>query len=169
MLILTQISVGGSYATHVLPALLMLGFGMGLVFMPAMNLATHGVRPQDAGVASAMVSTSQQVGGAIGTSLLSTIANSATANYAKSHAAGVHSAAGGAQLKLSAMVHGFSVAYWIAAGLLTLAALSAGVLVNARPQRAGGGQASGTDSTDSAATGAENTGTIEDAVPVFAH
>ncbi|MEY9933178.1 EmrB/QacA subfamily drug resistance transporter [Catenulispora sp. GP43] len=165
MLILTQISVGGSYTTHVLPALLMLGFGMGLVFMPAMNLATHGVRPQDAGVASAMVSTSQQVGGAIGTSLLSTIANSATANYAKSHVAGVHSAAGGAQLKLSAMVHGFTVAYWLAAGLLTAAALVAGVLINARPQtqtQTGGGR-----SADG--SGTERTDTVEDAVPVFAH
>ncbi|MEY9858854.1 EmrB/QacA subfamily drug resistance transporter [Catenulispora sp. GAS73] len=165
MLILTQISVGGSYTTHVLPALLMLGFGMGLVFMPAMNLATHGVRPQDAGVASAMVSTSQQVGGAIGTSLLSTIANSATANYAKSHAAGVHSAAGGAQLKLSAMVHGFSVAYWIAAGLLTVAAISAGVLINARPQQHSGRPEGGSGT----GTGAGNADTVEDAVPVFAH
>jgi len=161
MLILTQISVGGSYTTHVLPALLMLGFGMGLVFMPAMNLATHGVRPQDAGVASAMVSTSQQVGGAIGTSLLSTIANSATTTYAKGHAAGVHSAAGAAQLKLSAMVHGFSIAYWIAAGLLAGAALVAGVLINARPQNNDGHSVSG--------AGAESTEAVEDAVPVFAH
>jgi EmrB/QacA subfamily drug resistance transporter len=135
MLILTQIKVAGSYPTHVLPALLMLGFGMGLVFMPAMNLATFGVQRHDAGVASAMVSTSQQIGGAIGTSLLSTIANSATANYAKSHAAGVHSAADSVMLKSSAMVHGFTDAYWVAAGLLTLAGLCALFLVNARPQR----------------------------------
>ncbi|MHA6763887.1 MFS transporter [Streptacidiphilus sp. PAMC 29251] len=139
MLILTQIKPSGSYPTHVLPALLMLGFGMGLVFMPAMNLATLGVKGQDAGVASAMVSTSQQVGGAIGTSLLSTIANSATADYAKSHAAGVHSAADAAMLKSSAMVHGFTQAYWVAAGLLALAGLSAALLVNARPQRGGHG------------------------------
>ncbi|GAA2049937.1 MFS transporter [Catenulispora yoronensis] len=157
MLILTQITVGGSYFTHVLPALLLLGFGMGLVFMPAMNLATHGVRPQDAGVASAMVSTSQQVGGAIGTSLLSTIANSATSNYAKGHAAGVHSAADRTALGLSAMVHGFSVAYWIAGGLLALAALAAGVLINAKPQRGGHGE------------GENITGGVEDAVPVLAH
>ncbi|SEM03018.1 MFS transporter [Streptacidiphilus jiangxiensis] len=159
MLILTQISVGGSYATHVLPALLMLGFGMGLVFMPAMNLATRGVKPQDAGVASAMVSTSQQVGGAIGTSLLSTIANSATANYASSHAAQVHSKADGVQLGLQAMVHGFSVAYWIAGGLLALAALSAGLLINARPQSGG---------PDVHASG-DGTKATEDAPPVFAH
>lgn len=160
MLVLTQISVGGSYATHVLPALLMLGFGMGLVFMPAMNLATRGVKPQDAGVASAMVSTSQQVGGAIGTSLLSTIANSATANYAASHAAQVHSKTEGARLALQAMVHGFSTAYWIAAGLLALAALSAGLLINARPQN-GGHQ-------DVQASG-DGTKATEEAPPAFAH
>ncbi|WP_037606270.1 MFS transporter [Streptacidiphilus rugosus] len=160
MLILTQISVGGSYATHVLPALLMLGFGMGLVFMPAMNLATRGVKPQDAGVASAMVSTSQQIGGAIGTSLLSTIANNATTNYVHSHAAQVHSQAAGAQLKLAAMVHGFSTAYWIAAGLLALAALSAGLLVNARPLN--------TDHHGEHHGGDAEVGS-EDAAPVFAH
>uniref|UniRef100_A0AAU2VSU7 MFS transporter n=1 Tax=Streptomyces sp. NBC_00008 TaxID=2903610 RepID=A0AAU2VSU7_9ACTN len=151
MLILTQIKVGGSYPTHVLPALVMLGFGMGLVFMPAMNLATRGVNPQDAGVASAMVSTSQQVGGAIGTSLLSTIANSATANYATSHAAQVHSQAAGAQLKSASMVHGYSVAYWFAAGLLALAALSAALLVNARPQRDVHSSGDSTDNTEGAA------------------
>ncbi len=163
MLVLTQISVGGSYATHVLPALLMLGFGMGLVFMPAMNLATLGVQRQDAGVASAMVSTSQQVGGAIGTSLLSTIANSATANYAKGHAASVHSAADAALLKSSAMVHGFTTAYWVAAGLLALAGLSAALLVNARPL--GGHHSEPGDEPGAGVAGAG----AEDAVPTLAH
>ncbi|MFC1415458.1 MFS transporter [Streptacidiphilus cavernicola] len=160
MLVLTQISVGGSYATHVLPALLMLGFGMGLVFMPAMNLATLGVQRQDAGVASAMVSTSQQVGGAIGTSLLSTVANSATAGYAKGHASAVRSAADAAALKSSAMVHGFTTAYWVAAGLLALAGLSAAVLVNARPL--GGHQV---ESDSKAAEAAEE----QETVPTLAH
>ncbi|HEV2633866.1 MAG TPA: MFS transporter [Actinocrinis sp.] len=163
MVMLAHIKVDGSYATLVLPALFMLGLGMGLVFMPAMNLATLGVKPQDAGVASAMVSTSQQVGGAIGTSLLSTIANSATANYVTAHRAGVTSAAGGDLLKAQAMVHGFSIAFWCAAGLLTLAAVVAGLLINSRPQvgqhGSGGGSASG-------GGGAESS---EDVVPVFAH
>ena len=74
-----------------------------------------------------------------------------------------YSAAGAAQLKLSAMVHGLSIAYWIAAGLLTLAALAAGTLINARPQR-GGGHSAGPDGI-----GTESTETVEDAVPVFAH
>ena len=164
MVILTQISVGASYAAHVLPALLLLGFGMGLVFMPAMNLATHGVKPQDAGVASAMVSTSQQVGGAIGTSLLSTVANSATATYAASHAAGVHSKAAAGQLQLSAMVHGFTIAFWMAAALLTLAAITAAVLVDAAPLRHGPAP-----STDASGGAGGVAGEPLDDVPAFVH
>lgn len=158
MVMLAHIKVGGSYPELILPALFMLGLGMGLVFMPAMNLATLGVQPQDAGVASAMVSTSQQVGGAIGTSLLSTIANSATASYVTAHRAAVTSPAGAGMLKAQAMVHGFSVAFWYAAGLLALAALVAGLLVNARPQAGQHGPSS--------SGGAEST---DEVAPVFAH
>ena len=60
MVLLTRIGVHTSYATHVLPALLVIGAGMGLVFAPAMATATGGVEPRDAGVASATVSTAQQ-------------------------------------------------------------------------------------------------------------
>ncbi len=69
MVFLTGVGVDTAYATHVLPALLAMGAGMGLIFAPAMNTATLGVDPGDAGVASAMVNTAQQVGGSIGTAL----------------------------------------------------------------------------------------------------
>ena len=62
-----------------------LGLGFGLIFAPAINTATLGVARSDAGIASAMVNTMQQVGGSIGTALLSTIAASTTASYATSH------------------------------------------------------------------------------------
>ncbi|MEE4544859.1 MFS transporter [Streptomyces sp. V4-01] len=150
-LVLTRISVGGSYWAVVLPALLVFGLGMGLVFMPAMNLATRDVQPKDAGVASAMVSTSQQVGGAIGTSLLSTVANSAAARYAASHAADAHSRAAGTQLRLAAMVHGFSIAFWVAAALLAASACVAATLVDAGPQSRPDGRAD--PAGDSARTG----------------
>ncbi len=88
MLLLTQLEIGSSYPALLLPAMLLLGLGMGTAFMPAMSLATLGVQPRDAGVASAMVNTSQQVGGAIGTALLNTIASSATVAYVKDHIAG---------------------------------------------------------------------------------
>ncbi|WP_431042624.1 DHA2 family efflux MFS transporter permease subunit [Streptomyces sp. P1-3] len=128
MLMLTQIDLDTSYPALILPAFLIMGLGMGTAFMPAMSLATHGVQPQDAGVASAMVNTSQQVGGAIGTALLSTIATSATTAYATSHAAGAKSVE---LLQAQAMVHGFSVAIWWAVGILLFAAALALVFINA--------------------------------------
>ncbi|GCD94908.1 MFS transporter [Embleya hyalina] len=118
MLMLTQIEVGSSYAGLILPAQILLGLGMGTAFMPAMSLATYGVQPRDAGVASAMVNTSQQVGGAIGTALLNTIAASATTSYVASHAVG---SGGLDQLKMQAMVHGYATAIWWAVGILALA------------------------------------------------
>ena len=64
---LTQLTVTSSYAGGVLPALLILGLGFGMIFAPAINTATAGVPRQDSGVASALVNTMQQVGGSIGT------------------------------------------------------------------------------------------------------
>ncbi|WP_331767227.1 MFS transporter [Embleya sp. NBC_00896] len=119
MLLLTQIEVGSSYVGLILPAQILLGLGMGTAFMPAMSLATYGVQPRDAGVASAMINTSQQVGGAIGTALLNTIAASATTAYVASHAA---ASAGAEQLRMQAMVHGYATAIWWAVGILALAA-----------------------------------------------
>ncbi|MDV6270735.1 MFS transporter [Rhodococcus globerulus] len=81
MTILAQISVDSTYAVHILPGLIVTGLGMGSIFAPSMQGATSGVRYEDAGVASATVNTMQQVGGSIGTALLSTIAASASTNY----------------------------------------------------------------------------------------
>ncbi len=87
MYLLTNIGVDTSYVSHVMPALLLLGAGLGLVFAPGFSLATLGVRAEDSGVASAMVNTAQQVGGSVGTALLNTIAASAGAAWATAHAA----------------------------------------------------------------------------------
>ncbi|MFF4012087.1 MFS transporter [Streptomyces sp. NPDC001717] len=144
MLLLTQLEVGSSYPALILPAQLLLGLGMGTAFMPAMSLATHGVNPADAGVASAMVNTSQQVGGAIGTALLNTIAASATTAYLTDHAA--EAAAGGAAAKLvqaQAMVEGYSSAIWWAVGILVASSTIALTLINTGRPGAGGVVASG--------------------------
>ncbi|MFI8261478.1 MFS transporter [Streptomyces sp. NPDC085665] len=144
MLLLTQLEVGSSYPALILPAQLLLGLGMGTAFMPAMSLATHGVNPADAGVASAMVNTSQQVGGAIGTALLNTIAASATTAYLTDHAAAV--AAGGPAAKLvqaQAMVEGYSSAIWWAVGILVASSAIALTLINTGRPGAGGPVASG--------------------------
>ena len=76
---LTGIGVHSSYATTVLPPLLLIGLALGLVFAPVFNTGTFGVAPRDAGVAAATVNTGQQLGGSIGTSLLNTIFASAIA------------------------------------------------------------------------------------------
>ncbi|BDH03283.1 MFS transporter [Streptomyces seoulensis] len=131
MLILTQLEIGSSYAALLLPAMVLLGLGMGTAFMPAMSLATQGVEPRDAGVASAMVNTSQQVGGAIGTALLNTIAASATTSYVKDHIASATAAPQQQLVKLQGMVHGYSSAIWFAVGILAVASLIAFTMVNA--------------------------------------
>ncbi|MEU0336528.1 MFS transporter [Streptomyces sp. NPDC006193] len=135
MLLLTQLEIDSSYPALLLPAMVLLGLGMGTAFMPAMSLATQGVEPRDAGVASAMVNTSQQVGGAIGTALLNTIAASATTSYVKDHIAGAATRPQQQLVQLQAMVHGYSAAIWFAVGILGLAALIAFTFVNAgRPR-----------------------------------
>ena len=81
LLLLTTIGLASNYWLTIAPALVILGLGMGCVFASTFDAATAGVRPEDAGVASAMVNTAQQIGGAIGTALLSAIAQSALTGY----------------------------------------------------------------------------------------
>ena len=82
-----QLETTSSYLGHVMPGLIVMGIGMGNIFAPAISSATYGVDPADTGVASAMVNTMQQVGGSIGTALLSSIFASAVTSYAEGHAA----------------------------------------------------------------------------------
>ena len=89
MFLFSTLTPGSGYALHVLPPLMILGLGFGLIFAPAISSATLGVAPRDAGVAASMVNTMQQVGGSVGTALLSTIAASSTASGARLHA-GLH-------------------------------------------------------------------------------
>jgi EmrB/QacA subfamily drug resistance transporter len=111
MALLTQLTVTSTYVSAVLPALLLLGLGLGLIFAQAINNATAGVAPQDSGVASALVNTMQQVGGSIGTSALSTIALSATATYLVAHHTSPLAPA-------IAATHGYTIAFWVSAGVL---------------------------------------------------
>ncbi|MER7480858.1 MFS transporter [Streptomyces sp. NPDC126510] len=141
LFLLTQLKTGSSYVALVLPGMLLLGLGIGTATMPAMSLSAQGVEPRDAGVASAMVNTSQQVGGAIGTALLNTIAASATASYLTDHIAGATSRP--QQLvQTQGMVHGYTIAIWCAVGILVLAAVIAVTFVNTG--RPGGTTAAGT-------------------------
>ncbi|MGX2995497.1 MFS transporter [Streptomyces sp. JNUCC 64] len=135
LVILTQLTVHAEYATHVLPSELLLGLGMGMTFMPVMATATLGVAPRDAGVTSATVNTSQQVGGSIGTALLNTIATSSASAYvaARLTPAEARDPAAVARLTNVGVVHGYTVAIWWAVGIMLLAAVVAGTMVTGRP------------------------------------
>ncbi|GAA2685412.1 MFS transporter [Streptomyces aculeolatus] len=142
---LATLDAGSSYAAGVLPAELVVGVGMGLVMAPAINYATHGVREEEAGVASATVNTSQQIGGSIGTALLNTVATSATADYLAERVpdAGAleeRRAAGGPvpDVVKAGLVEGFTSAYLVASVTLLAVAVVVAVLMNTpRPDRAG--------------------------------
>jgi MFS family permease len=122
MVILAQLGVHSSYVGHILPALLVTGLGLGLIFAPSINTATLGVSPSDAGVASATVNSCQQVGGSIGTAFLNTIATTAVTSYLVGKAVTPLVAA-------QAAVHGYTVAFWWAAGIFLLGAIVAGTLL----------------------------------------
>jgi EmrB/QacA subfamily drug resistance transporter len=117
MLMLSRVTPETSYATHVLPALLIMSSGMALVFIPLTSTALHAVSPHDTGVASAMLNTSQQIGGSLGTALLNTVAATATTTYAAANAQL------GEKLMPFAMTHGFTVAFKFSAGLLFIGAI----------------------------------------------
>ncbi|MEV7284550.1 MFS transporter [Streptomyces sp. NPDC093252] len=129
MLLLTRITVHSDYASEILPALTLMGLGMGLTFMPVFATATAGVAPQDSGVTSATVNTSQQVGGSIGTALLNTIATTSTTAYITAH---LLNPADRARVVAEGTVHGYTTAIWWAAGVMVLAGLVAGLMVTAK-------------------------------------
>jgi MFS family permease len=110
IILASQLSVNTSYAAWILPALVVIGLGLGLVFGCGLNTATYGAALADAGVASALVNTCQQVGGSVGTALLNTIAASALASYLVTHGHSPAALAGAA-------VHSYVVAFWVSAAI----------------------------------------------------
>jgi MFS family permease len=122
MLLLTGVTVHASYVAHVLPGLLVMGIGLGLIMAPAMSTATLGVDRRDAGVASAMVNTGQQIGGSIGTALLSTLAASAASSYTTAHRPA-------ADLAAQAAVHGYTTAFTWSAAIFAAGALASWLLL----------------------------------------
>ncbi|PRY17121.1 MFS transporter [Kineococcus rhizosphaerae] len=119
MALLTRIDVDSSYASVVLPGLVVEGVGLGFIFSAAMASAVQGVDRADAGVAGAMANTVQQIGGSIGTALLSALAGSAATRYAQDHAAQMATAAGKAQ----AVVASYHAAFWVCAAIFLVGAL----------------------------------------------
>jgi len=128
MVLLTRLGVDTAYATHVLPSLILIGVGFGLTVAPSFAIATA-VPAQDSGVASGMVNVSQQVGGSIGTALLSTLAASAATDFVTGHGAAP-------EVLRQAAVEGYTTAFWWAAGIFAIGALVCGSLLRpgARPE-----------------------------------
>ena len=124
--LLTRLSPHAGYGGHVLPSLILVGLGMGCVFASSIGTATLGVQTHEAGIASALLNTSQQVGGSVGTALLSTIFASAAAGYAAAHP---HVA----NLATAAQVHGEATAFWWSTGIFALGLLVAAFVLPTPP------------------------------------
>jgi len=118
MLLFTQVSVGGSYAANLLPGFLIIALGMALCFVPISIAALAGVSQAEAGIASGLINTSQQIGGAVGIAILSTVAITRTENEV---------AAGTAVPQ--AMTSGFQLAFWVGAGIAIAGVVAALALI----------------------------------------
>jgi predicted MFS family arabinose efflux permease len=123
MIWLTRLDLHSSYAGFILPAFILMSLGMGLVFVPMGSTSLTGVSDHDAGVASALVNTSQQVGGSLGTALLNTIFTTALAGFITAH--GPAQAATGA-------IHGYNVAFTASAVLMAASAIVAFAMIRAK-------------------------------------
>jgi EmrB/QacA subfamily drug resistance transporter len=119
-----QIGVHTSYVSHVLPAEIVMSVGLGFAFVPFSSTALIGVAPHDAGVASALINATQQIGGSMGTALLNTIANSATSSYMVAH----HQSSAFHDLGL---VHGYTTGFLFGVVVLVIAVVGAAGLIKA--------------------------------------
>jgi MFS family permease len=122
LVLFTQAPVEGDYVTDVLPTMLLLGTGAGISFPALMTLAMSGATPSDAGLASGLVNTTTQVGGALGLAVLATLSTSRS-----------DALIGGGEAQDSALMSGYHLAFWIGAGLVVAAIGVALTLL--RPER----------------------------------
>jgi EmrB/QacA subfamily drug resistance transporter len=124
---LSRVTVDGSYWSDLFPGLVLMAFGMGNTFVPITLIATTNVPERDAGLASGLFNTSQQVGGALGLAVLSTLAADRTAEYL-----GGHGHQPGPQELAAGLVEGFQVAFTSAAILVTIGAIILALLLRSR-------------------------------------
>jgi hypothetical protein len=121
----SKVRTGGSFAGDVLGPSLLAAVGLGLSFVPVTIAAVSGTRPHEAGLASGLINTAQQVGGALGLAILATIANSRTKSL-------LH---GGSHDVATALTKGFDRAFLVGAGFALLGALLTLVLISSRDSR----------------------------------
>jgi MFS family permease len=122
--IFTLLGVHSTYVSLVLPAEVIVSFGMGLSFVAMSSTSLIGVAPDDAGVASALVNTTQQTGGSLGAALINTIATGATASYLAVHGSS-------AKAEIAGSIHGYTTAFTFSAVVLAVAAVGAFLLIRA--------------------------------------
>jgi MFS family permease len=124
MVLFTKLTPNSDYWVSVLPGLVVTGLGLGLIVAPAVASATEGVEAHDAGAASALVNTTQQIGGSVGIALLNTIAVSVAARAVRGlPAPPAKGTATGVLAQLHATIHGYTVSFWWAAGLFGVGAV----------------------------------------------
>ena len=123
---LARIPVDGHYASDVLPGILVMSAGLGLTFVPMTLIATTGVADADAGLASGIFNSSQQIGGALGLAILSTVAASTTADALPSGTTPTPAE------NASALVDGFQAAFAVGSGLMIVGVLITAILVRKR-------------------------------------
>jgi len=123
LVLFTQAPAGGGYASHILPVTMLMGTGAGLAFPALMTVAMTGVTPADVGLASGLVNTTAQVGGALGLAVLATVSAGRTSTLAAR-----------GQSPPAALTGGYHLAFWIAAGLATTAIAVAATMLRPRPE-----------------------------------
>jgi EmrB/QacA subfamily drug resistance transporter len=143
LLLFSRVPVDGSFATDVLPASIVAAAGLGFSFVPVTIAAVSGVRDSDAGLASGLINTSQQIGGALGLAILSTIAISRTDDV-------MTAAHGAASETPHALTEGFSAAFTAGAGFAILGVVLGLVLIKGKPREEGGIEVDGKPATEAA-------------------
>src|SRR5207249_1330640 len=126
LVLFARLPVHGHYLPDLLPAFLLSGIGLALAFVPMSIGGLTGVREADAGVASGLINTSQQIGGAIGVAVATTIATTYTAHYVDVHP-------GATSLSGAALTHGFAIAFYVLAALALAGAIVVAILVESKP------------------------------------
>jgi EmrB/QacA subfamily drug resistance transporter len=121
-----RLPVDGHYFWDIFPAFLLSGIGLALAFVPVQIASLTGVKATQAGAASGLINTSQQIGGAVGLAAAATIATTFTSRYVDSHA-GVTAFSG------SALTHGFEIAFYVLAALAAAGAVVAAVFIESNP------------------------------------
>lgn len=129
LLYLSRITFDSSYVSSVLPALILMSLGLGAVFVVVSSTALFNVPFHESGVASAVLNTTQQIGGSLGTAIFNTLAISATAAYAIAHPWSGPTLPPGVSPP-DALTHGFSVAFELGSGCMLVAAIVFFTLVN---------------------------------------